>query len=153
MLLLVSVIIAVGAAIAWGTEEKIALDKIPPKVHAAAKAKYPAAKLVSAEKEDEDGKTVYELAFDDKGHKIEVTFDNDGQIVEIEKQVTEQELPGAVRSALTKKYPGCQLKSIEEVTEGNSTSFEFLVVQTTEVKFGADGTVINEERKTPGEKD
>ena len=145
--------LASGIAVAWAAEEKIPLDQLPAKVSAAARKKFPAAKLVSAEKEDDEGETVYELAIENNGGKIDLTLDGEGTIVEIEREMKEQELPAAVRDSLSAKYPDGQLKTSEEVTEGNSTSFEFVVVQTTEVKLDAQGKVIKEVHKKPGKKD
>jgi uncharacterized membrane protein YkoI len=148
----VGAMLASGIAVAWAAEEKIGLDQLPAKVSTAAKAKFPAAKIVSAEKEEDEGKTVYELAIENNGSKIDLTLDGDGTIVEIEREMKEQELPPAVRDSLSTKYPDGQLKTIEEVTEGNSTSFEFVVVQTTEVKLDAQGKVIKEEHKKSSSK-
>jgi hypothetical protein len=144
--------LALGFAAAWAAEEKIGLDQLPAKVSAAVKAKFPAAKLVSVEKEVNEGKTVYEMAIESNGSKIDVSLDGDGTIVEIEREMKEQELPAAVRQSLSAKYPDGQLKKIEEITEGESTSFEFVVVQTTEVKLDAQGKVIKEEHKKPSSK-
>ena len=144
--------LALGITAAWAAEEKIGLDQVPPKVSAAVKAKFPGAKLVSAEKEVDEGKTVYEMAIESNGSKIDVSLDGDGTIVEIEREVKEQELPAAVRQSLSAKYPDGQLKKIEEITEGKSTSFEFVIVQTTEVKIDAQGKITKEEPKKPSSK-
>src|ERR1041385_8898473 len=67
-----------------GTEEKIALDKLPAAVTKAFAAKYPKAKPTGAEKQVA-GKTVsYEIAFDDGAARKEATFTEDGKFVEEE---------------------------------------------------------------------
>ncbi|HMC64810.1 MAG TPA: PepSY-like domain-containing protein, partial [Gemmataceae bacterium] len=77
----------VCAAMVQGDEEKVPLDKLPKAVVDAVKAKFPKAKLVSAEKEEEDGATVYEVAIKNEEQSIEVTLTADGKIIEIEKQI------------------------------------------------------------------
>jgi hypothetical protein len=66
-------------------EEKIEVSKLPAAVTKAFAAKYPKAKVDSAEKQTPaEGKVTYELAFaGDKGRK-EVTFDEDGKLIEEE---------------------------------------------------------------------
>ena len=66
-------------------EEKIPVDKVPPAVTKAFAAKYPKAKLDSAEKQTPGkGAPTYELAFaTDRGRK-EATFTENGTFVEEE---------------------------------------------------------------------
>ena len=59
------------AAFASFDEEKIPLDKVPKAVIAAAKKKFPAAKIDGAAKEVEKGKTTYELMMTVNGKKVE----------------------------------------------------------------------------------
>ena len=51
-----------GAFAVWADEEKVPLDKLPKAVVEAVKEKFPKAELVSASKEDENGKTVFEVS-------------------------------------------------------------------------------------------
>src|SRR5437879_2104073 len=100
-------VVAVGlfmcAGAAPGGEEKVPLDKLPQAVVDAVKAKFPKAKLVSAEKETDDGKTVYEVAIKNDKQSIEVTLTPEGKIIEIEKQIAAKDLPKAVADALKAK--------------------------------------------------
>jgi hypothetical protein len=109
---------AVGlSGVVRADEEKIALDKLPRAVVEAVKKRFPDAKLKSAEKEDENGKTVYEVAITDKGHKSEVTLSPEGTLVEIENQLAAGDLPKAVANALDRKYPKANLERIEAVVK------------------------------------
>jgi hypothetical protein len=66
-------------------EESIALDKLPTAVTKAFAAKYPKAKLESAEKQTpSSGAVSYELAFTMDGAKKEATFTEAGKFVEEE---------------------------------------------------------------------
>jgi uncharacterized membrane protein YkoI len=132
-------------------EEKVPLDKVPKAVIDAVKAKYKDAELVSAEKENENGKVVYEINIKVKGQTIEVSATPDGKIVSIEKTITVKDLPKAVAEALDGKYPKATIKKVEEITHGEKLSYEVLLVtadkKTLEVVFDPAGKVLEEEKK------
>lgn len=96
-------------------EEKVALGDLPKPVVDAVKRRFPSAEMKSAEKENESGKTVYEVVITFKGQTIEVTATAGGTITEIEKQVDAKRLPEVVVQALDAKYPKAQIKKVEEV--------------------------------------
>src|SRR5262249_32247563 len=105
--------VATGAT---GADEKnVPLDKVPQAVSGAVKDRFAGAKLVGAETETEEGKTVYEIAIEHKGQSIEVTLTTDGKIIEIEKQIAAKDMPKVVSEALDGKYPQATYKTIEEV--------------------------------------
>jgi uncharacterized membrane protein YkoI len=134
-----------------GKEEKVPLDKVPKAVIDAVKAKFKDAELVGAEKENENGKVIYEINLKVKGQTIEVSVTPDGKIVSIEKTITIKDLPKAVAEALDSKYPKATIKIVEEVTEGGKTNYEVLLVtadkKTLEVVFDPTGKVVKEETK------
>jgi hypothetical protein len=144
----------VGLAAVWadeGKEEKVALDKLPKAVTDAVKAKFEGAELVSASKEKEDGKELYEVAIKHKGHNIDVTLTPEGKIVSVEKEIDAKDLPKAVSEALDSKYAKATIKKTEEVTEGGKVVYEVLLVtaekKTLEVVFDPAGKVVKEEKK------
>ena len=132
-------------------EEKVPLDKLPKAVLDAVKAKFPDAELIGAEKEEEDGKVIFEVAIKVKGQHIDVSLTPEGKIVEIEKAIAVKDLPKAVAESLEKKYPKATVKKTEEVTEGDKVSYEVLLVtadkKLLEVVFNAKGEVVEEEAK------
>ena len=149
----------VGLTAVWAEddkEEKVPLDKLPKAVVDAVKAKFEGAELVSAEKEKEDGKEVYEVAIKHKGHNIEVTLTPDGKIVSMEKEIEAKDLPKVVSEALDAKYPKATIKKLEEVTEGDKLTYEALIVtadnKTVEVVFDPQGKVVKEGKKEKEEK-
>lgn len=156
-LILVAVSLLVVSASTRADEEKVPLDKLPEAVVKAVKARFPDAKLVSAEKEDEDGKTVYEVAITNKDQKIEVTLTPEGEIVEIEKEIAAKDLPEKVAKSLEAKYPKATYKTIEEVIKvkekkEQSPYYEVLLVtadkKKLEVSVDGDGKIIKEEDKS-----
>ena len=145
----------------WAEEKKIDLDKLPQKVARAVKKRFPNAKMVSAEKETEKSKTVYEVAIVNNKQKIEVTVTPAGKITEIEKQIGDKRLPKAVAEALASKYPGTSFKMIEEVIKvmNGAEKLEYYEVllataekKKLEVAVTPAGKVVKEEDKT-GKKD
>jgi uncharacterized membrane protein YkoI len=145
--------VAIGAR---ADEEKVPLDKLPKAVVDAVKARFPGAKLVSAEKEKDDGKTVFEVAIKDKDQSIEVTLTPEGKITEIEKQIEAKSLPEAVAKALEEKYAKATYKMIEEVykvdKEEKLEYYEVLLVTAAkkklEVSVAPDGKIVKEEDKS-----
>ena len=127
-------------------EEAVALDKLPKAVVDAVKKMFPDAELKKAIKElvkeeadldddddddkkdagkDKDGeedekdesKVVYEVTLSQKGHAIDVTVEEDGEIEEVERTIDLKVLPKIVTDALDKKFPNSKLKSAEAIYE------------------------------------
>src|SRR4051794_19102531 len=94
--LVVSVLVVLPSLAVRADEEKVALDKLPKAVVAAVKKKFPGAKLVSAEKEKKDKQILFEVRIKDGEQNVEVTLTPEGKIVEIEKEITTQNLPKGV---------------------------------------------------------
>ena len=133
-------------------EEKVPLDKLPRAVTAAVKAKFPKATLVSASKEQEDGKTVYEVAIKDGGYASDVSVSAEGKILSIEKEIPAKEVPKVVADAFASRYAKVTPKKIEEVTKGDKVVFyEFLITgpdkKDKEVLIDPRGKFLEEEKK------
>lgn len=138
-------------------EEKVPLDKVPKVVMDAVKARFPSAKVVGAEKETENGKTVYEIGIKDKDQNIEVTLTPEGKITEIEKEIPAKAMPKVVTAALEKKYPKATYKMIEEVfkVSGEKEKLEYYEVlletaakKKLEVSVTPEGKFTKEEDKS-----
>jgi hypothetical protein len=157
MELLASVALLVLAAAVVADEEKVPLDKAPKAVLDAVKAKYAGAKLLGAEKEKEDGKTVYEIQIKYKDHTIDVIVTPEGKIMLAEKLITEQEVPEIVARAFKKKYAKATVKKIEEISKDDKvTAYEYLIEidkKKMEVKFDPAGKFLEEETKKEDKKD
>jgi uncharacterized membrane protein YkoI len=137
-------------------EENVPLDKVPKPVVETVKKRFPKAELVSASKEDEDGKTVYEVQIKDGGTKLDVTVTPEGTLLVIEKEIAAKDLPKAVTDALDAKYPKATFKVVEEITKvkdgkDQPVYYEVLLVtadkKTFEVELAADGKIIATEEK------
>lgn len=80
-------------------DKKVPLDKVPQKVMAAVKSKFPGAELTSVEQETAEGDLVYDIELQHKGRKYEIDMKEDGTIFEIEKEVAVKDLSEAVTKA------------------------------------------------------
>jgi uncharacterized membrane protein YkoI len=139
-------------------EEKIDLKKVPKEVLEAVKAKFPGAKLTGAAKENEGGKTIYEVAFTYKDHKYEVECEPNGTVIAIDKQLDAKELPAAVAKTLGEKYPGAKYDMIEEVTKKDKIDSYEVELTTAdkkkiEVLLDPSGKIIKEEKKEEKKKE
>lgn len=132
-------------------EEKVALDKLPQGVIDAVKAKFPKAKLVGASKEEEKGKTVFEVTIKNGKRSIDVTLTTAGKILTIEKEINAKRLPKVVKEALDAKYPNAKIKLAEEISKPDTVAaYEMVIVtadaQNLEVSFDPQGKFLAEEK-------
>ena len=104
-----------------GKAEKLTSENIPPKIMAAINGRFPGAQVTSAERENEDGKIVYDIELKHSGRKYEMDIHDDGTIIEIEKEMDASKLPEAAAKTLADKYPGSSIKEVMEVNKVSGT--------------------------------
>jgi hypothetical protein len=129
-------------------EEEIALEKVPKVVLTAIKKKFPDAKLQGAAKHTEEDQVSYEIFIKHKGHEMYVICEPDGKIVEIDREISPNELPKPVNEAIKKKYPKSNIMSVGEVTEDDEITYDVLLKhgkKTLRVIFDPKGKVLEEE--------
>jgi uncharacterized membrane protein YkoI len=97
--------------------EKIQPDKLPKAIMDAIMGRFPKAEITSAEKEKEDGKVVYDIALKHEGRKYEMDIQEDGTIIEIEKEIAMKDVPKAISDAIEAKYPKSTVKEVMEVNK------------------------------------
>jgi uncharacterized membrane protein YkoI len=138
--------------------EKVPLEKVPKPVMDAIKARFPGADLTSVEKEKEGDKVVYDIELKHKGRKYEMDIQEDGTVVEIEKEVAAKDVPGAVTRAVEAKYPKSTIQDVMEVNkvkgkEETPVHYEVTLVtadkKKLEVVVSLDGKTV----KTEGDKE
>jgi uncharacterized membrane protein YkoI len=159
----VVVLVAAGAWAGGEGEKTIPLDKVPKKVMAAVKAKYPKATVRGASKEMDKDKVVYEIAITYKKQKIDVSLTPAGKIIATEAEIAMKDVPKSVAKALKSKYPKATVKLVEKVTnlaekvtKDKKVSYEFQIVtaddQRLEVTFSAVGKFLTE-KKVPAKEE
>jgi hypothetical protein len=153
-------VVALSAGVAWAEEDKegkVDLKNVPRAVLKAVKDKFPKAKIVSASKEKENDKIVYELQIKNEGRSADVTVTPEGKITTVETTIDFKDLPKDVAAAFKKKYPNAKVQKTEEVGDGDKiTAYEMLIVfgkKTLEVKFDPKGKFVAEEEKSEKKQD
>jgi hypothetical protein len=128
-------------------DEDIKPSELPSVVTNALKAKFPKAEIKSAEKGEEDGKPIFEVAINNDRHDIDVTLSTKGEILSFEKTLKTNEQPKAMKRSLNAKYPHASVQVIEEVWEhGKLTGYEGIIItpdkKKVEVTFDPKGKLI-----------
>jgi hypothetical protein len=113
------IVLSAGAPADDKKPEKITLDKAPKAVQAAIKGRFPKGEVTGIEKEVEDGKVVFDVELKSEGLKYEMDIQEDGTIVEIEKQVTAKDVVEKVTKAVKARYAGATVEEIMEVNKVN----------------------------------
>jgi hypothetical protein len=155
--LILAALVAAGcSAVAARAGEQIPLDKVPEKIAATVKDRFPEGELKSVEKENEDGKVMFDVELTAKGRKYEMDVKEDGRIVEIEKEVAAKDFPDACAKAVAAKYPQATIKEIMEVNKVDGkteTPIHYEVVLDTpgkksfEAIVALDGKSVEEEKE------
>ncbi|MDQ2843720.1 MAG: PepSY-like domain-containing protein [Acidobacteriota bacterium] len=135
------------AAIA--AETKMKVDDLPAAVQSAMKTQTKGATILGASKERENGRMTYEVETKQDGKGRDLTFAEDGSLLEIEQEVDLESIPAAARQAIEGKAAGGTIKKVESVTQGSKTSYEADVRtsggKTHEVAVNADGSPHKED--------
>jgi hypothetical protein len=152
----VAAMVVVTVVMVQAEEEKVPLDKLPAAVVKAINAKYPKAKMVSAEAGDEDGKKQFEVEIKNGEQDFEVTLSPEGKILVVERVIPVKDLPKVVEEALEAKYPKAKIEQVEEASkEDKVASYEITIVtadkKKIEAEFDVTGKFIGEEKPEQGE--
>lgn len=127
--------------------------EVSQKAKEAFKNKFPEAKNVSWEMEEEN---VWEAEFKMNGQLYSANFNNDGEWKETEIEIEEIDLPIAVEDALKSKYPEVEIEEFSKVESESGTSYEVEFKEnesTREVVFDSDGNVIQSKTSDDDEED
>jgi hypothetical protein len=91
----------------------------------------------------EDGKRLYEVELKVNGHGKDISMDEQGNVVEVEEEVSMESLPGAVKGGLTKAAGSGTIATVESITKsGKLVAYEAGVktgTKRSEIQVGPDG--------------
>lgn len=153
-LCLVAWSLLVVSPVARGAETKITIKEVPANVAKAEKSKWPKAEILGVEREEEDGKTIFEFGLKEGTRKWDVSFDSDGGLVAVEETIADKEVPAPVKKAVADKYAQGKVVLIEKVTEGEGklakVFYEYKIKTAeggVEVKLDPAGKLLGEEQK------
>lgn len=147
--------IAACAALAAATtfvlaqEKKIQRSDLPPAVEKTVAAQTQGATIRGFSTEVEKGKTYYEAELTVSGHSKDVLIAANGDVAEVEEQVTFESLPAAVRDGLQSKAGKGKILKVESLTKHEKLVAYEAVVQTEgkkkEIQVGPDGKPLAHE--------
>jgi len=134
---------------AWAAEDRIALSDVPRIVIEAVQTKYPGATIKKAEKDVDEGKTIYELKFIHKGSDYEVELDDSGKILETERELRPVDVPKTISEALKTRHPNATIRWVEEITRGETKTYEVHArledQSNVELEIDSDGKILEDE--------
>jgi hypothetical protein len=121
--------------------------KVPELVKKAFATKYPKATKIEwgLEKEGE-----YEVEFKMGKSEMSVVLDEKGDVLEVESEIKESELPQAIKTTLAKDFIGFKLDEIEKAEAKGVTSYEMEAKKDKaelELVFDAAGKLLKKEEK------
>jgi len=148
-----------AVAVAWADDkkpEKITLDKAPKAVQDSFNARFPGGEVTSLTKETENGKVVFDIELKHKGRKYEMDVQEDGTVIEIEKEVALKDAPAALAKTVDAKFPKATIKDIMEVNmvkgkvetpDHYEVTVETADKKTEEILISLDGKSVHTEKK------
>ncbi len=119
-------------------------NQIPANLSTNFQKAYPNATEVEWDLEGEN----YKVEFDQDNMETEIWYSKSGAIVKTEMEITENELPAAVKKTVQSKYPKYKIDEVEITEENGKKTYEVELEKWFEADIKAviaeDGTFINE---------
>jgi len=112
--------IALGLSVAAAQEKewKIKRAQLPPAVEKTVAAESHGATIKGFAAEVEQGRKFYEASLNVNGHNKDILMDKDGNIVEVEEEVSLDSLPAGVQDALKKAAGSGTIQTVESLSKG-----------------------------------
>ena len=124
-------------------ERKIKREQLPPAVEKTVAKESEGAEIKGFATEVEYRQKLYEASLTVNGHSKDILIDKNGNIVEIEEEVSMDSLPAAVQAALKKAAGSGTIQVIESLTKnGNLVAYEAQVKhgkKRSEIQVGPNG--------------
>jgi uncharacterized membrane protein YkoI len=124
-------------------EKKIKAEDRPPAVQKTVAAQSKGATIRGFSTEIDNGKKVYEVELTVDGHGRDISMDKEGNILEMEEEVSMDSLPAAVREGLKKAAGTGTIGKVESITKkGKLVAYEAAVKigrKRSEIQVGPDG--------------
>src|SRR2546425_4525140 len=118
-------------SLANAQERKLRREQLPPAVEKTVAKESEGATIKGFSTEVEHGQKLYEASLVVNGHTKNILIDRNGNVVEVEEQVTLDSLPSAVQDALKRMAGVGTITLVESLTKNNQ-----LVAYEAQVKHG-----------------
>jgi hypothetical protein len=137
------VIIVATCSVVVSQERKLKREQLPAAVQKTVARESEGATIKGFATEVEKGRRLYEVELTANGHSKDILMDRDGNIVEVEEEVTMDSLPATVQDALRKAAGKGTIGKIESLTKnGKLVAYEALVktgAKRLEIQVGPNG--------------
>jgi uncharacterized membrane protein YkoI len=138
-----TLVMGLSLSLCQAQERKLKREQLPPEVEKTVARETEGATIKGFATEVEHGRKLYEALLVVKGHTKDILIDRNGNIVEVEEQVTLDSLPVAVQDALKKRAGSGTITLIESLTKnGQLVAYEAQVKQgkrRSEIQVGPNG--------------
>jgi hypothetical protein len=138
-----------GATLAQETERPARMKDLPQAVQATVREQSRGAFVRGLSIETENGQTFYEASLKVNGRIRDALIDADGNVVEIEEQVTLAALPPAARAEIAKRAGKGRILSVESITKNSAVVAYEARLRTagkiSEIKVDPDGKPLSPE--------
>jgi hypothetical protein len=135
--------VLVVSATAHAQERKLTRAQLPPAVEKTVAAESQGATIKGFATELEKGKRLYEAELEINGHSKDISMDRDGNIVEVEEEVTMDSLSSPVQEALKATAGEGTIGKIESlIKNGKLVAYEAHVItgkKRSEIQVGPNG--------------
>lgn len=142
-------ILSAGTALAQETERPARMKDLPQAVQSTVREQSRGAVVRGLSIETENGQTFYEASLKIKGRIKDMLIDADGNVVEVEEQVTLASLPPAARAEVVKRAGKGLILTVESITKNKAIIAYEAHVKTagkiSEIKVDPDGKPLTPE--------
>ena len=140
--------------LATSCQKDVKISDLPPSIQTWITANHPGFTADEAEKDVLcDGTNVFDVeAEKNEDEEMELTFDTSGVFLFSESEIAVDDLPTAVKTAISSKYPGASIKEADKLAMADgSTQYEVELKNGPfkEVVLGSEGNVICEAAGKP----
>lgn len=131
-------------------EREITEKEVPQAILRAFTTSYPDATIREYSEEVAEGKTYYEISFEFQGTEIDILYNIEGEVIELEETIDAEEMPDQIREAIAREIPQFSLIRIERVKEEEKVFYEAKVLNKEDNKnyelfFSESGELLEKE--------
>jgi len=133
------------AGVSAASEKPVKFTELPVAVRQSVERETKGAAVRGLSRETENGKVYYEAETIVNGRNRDILFNESGNVVETEEQVSLESIPAGARSAIEKYAAGGRVLNVEMVTRDSVTSYEAQVrkaAKKSEVKVSPEGSIL-----------
>jgi len=117
---LVTCLLWAGAALGQNTERPVKMKDLPPTVQTTVREQSKGAVVRGLSMETDNGQTFYEVSLRVRGRIRDVTMDTNGNVIEIEEQVTLASLPPAARAEIVRQAGKGRILLVESIKKNDA---------------------------------